>query len=332
MLGAAPADYGRLRHPTLRLPLDVILDQLLTPLGRRRSGQQSRVAAPRAAGPSRATARPGALTPLLLMEHPEGGPRQREWDPELGFINLMQGADPVRRPGQPWYPGDRAIGGVTEDPEQVVVQVHRVRSTQPGAVPRTVYSRDPRGTSRSRTEGLRMSELRDVRSMGEQRWVPLSDLLLDPANPRLPADMQGEDQEDLAVHLELGFDALTVAESIASHGFFGSEPLIVIADETSDKWVVVEGNRRLTALLGLVDPNIRAQFANPAPWEPLAEQADSATETRCRSWSCQTGLPPHPSSASVTSPASCSGSRTPKRVTSHDLWTMTTCPSLTWQR
>lgn len=123
-----------------------------------------------------------------------------------------------------------------------------------------------------------MSELRDVRSMGDQRRVPLRDLLLDPQNPRLPADMQGEDQEDLAVHLELGFDALTVAESIASHGFFGSEPLIVIAEHESDRWVVVEGNRRLTALLGLVDPKIRAQFANPSPWEPLAAQAKLSYE------------------------------------------------------
>lgn len=119
-----------------------------------------------------------------------------------------------------------------------------------------------------------MSELRDVRSMGRQRWVPLRDLLLDPQNPRLPANMQGEDQEDLAVHLELGFDALTVAESIASHGYFGSEPLIVIAEDGSDRWVVVEGNRRLTALLGLVDPKIRGQFANPSPWEALATQAN----------------------------------------------------------
>ena len=73
--------------------------------------------------------------PVLLMLHPGGGPRDREWDSELGFINLMQGADPVRRPNSPWYPGDRALGGVIADPEKVVVQVHRVRSTQPGLVP-----------------------------------------------------------------------------------------------------------------------------------------------------------------------------------------------------
>lgn len=109
--------------------------------------------------------------------------------------------------------------------------------------------------------------------MGEQQRVPLNSLRLDPQNPRLPADMQGQSQEDLAVHLELGFDALTVAESIASHGFFGSEPLIVITGDNPGEWIVVEGNRRLTALLGLVDHDVRGQFANPGPWDALAKQA-----------------------------------------------------------
>ena len=110
---------------------------------------------------------------------------------------------------------------------------------------------------------------------GESRELPLHRLRLDPHNPRLPADLQGSSQADLAVHLELGFDAYTVAESISSHGYFGSEPLIVVADTAGDDqtWVVVEGNRRLTALLGLVDPNIRRQFANPAPWDELADRA-----------------------------------------------------------
>lgn len=112
--------------------------------------------------------------------------------------------------------------------------------------------------------------------MGEQRTLPLRSLRLDPENPRLPADLLGKSQEDLAVHLELGHDALTVAESIAAHGFFGSEPLIVIA--SGDEWTVVEGNRRLTALLGLTNPEIRSQFANPAPWSQLASQATVALD------------------------------------------------------
>ena len=115
-----------------------------------------------------------------------------------------------------------------------------------------------------------MPELKDVRAMGEQHRVPLGSLRLDPQNPRLPVELRGSGQEDLAVHLELGFDALTVAESIASHGYFGSEPLIVIASDEPSVWVVVEGNRRLTALLGLVDETIRSEFANPDPWVKLA--------------------------------------------------------------
>lgn len=118
-----------------------------------------------------------------------------------------------------------------------------------------------------------MPELKDVRSMGEQRRVPLRSLRLDPQNPRLSAELRGSSQEDLAVHLELGFDALNVARSIASHGYFGSEPLIVIASDEPDVWVVVEGNRRLTALLGLVDDKVRREFANPEPWVELATQS-----------------------------------------------------------
>ena len=118
-----------------------------------------------------------------------------------------------------------------------------------------------------------MGDTKDVRSMGEARRVPLRTLRLDPHNPRLPADLQGRDQDDLAVHLELGFDALAVAESVASHGYFGSEPLIVIEGDDVGTWIVVEGNRRLTALLGLVSPDMRGQFANREPWEPLAAKA-----------------------------------------------------------
>ena len=119
------------------------------------------------------------------------------------------------------------------------------------------------------------STAQDVRSVGESRRLPLRSLRLDRDNPRLPADLRNRSQSDLAVHLELGFDALTVAESIASHGYFDSEPLIVIADDsaTDESWIVVEGNRRLTALLGLADAEVRSQFANPAPWDELAARA-----------------------------------------------------------
>lgn len=113
-----------------------------------------------------------------------------------------------------------------------------------------------------------------ISDLGSPGTVAIAALRLDPDNPRLPADKQGSSQEDLAVDLDLGYEALTVADSIATHGFFNSEPLIVVpsADE-ADTWIVVEGNRRLTALLGLAYPNIRAQFPDPAVWNALADKA-----------------------------------------------------------
>lgn len=100
--------------------------------------------------------------------------------------------------------------------------------------------------------------------------VKLSDLLLDDQNPRLPVSQHGKSQDDLAVFIEMGFDAFTVAESIARHGFFASEPLIVIQSETQGRYVVIEGNRRLTAAMGLAFPAIRDQFATADRWRGLA--------------------------------------------------------------
>src|SRR4051812_2999557 len=119
-----------------------------------------------------------------------------------------------------------------------------------------------------------MADKELARGLGEARLVPIANLRLDPENPRLPASMQGRSQEDLAIDLDLGFEALTVAESMASHGFFTAEPLIVIPSVSErGAWIVVEGNRRLTALLGLTRPDIRKQFPDPDTWEQLAEKA-----------------------------------------------------------
>jgi hypothetical protein len=115
----------------------------------------------------------------------------------------------------------------------------------------------------------------DMTVLGEPGRLPLSSLRLDPENPRLPAEQQGADQEELAVTLALGYDPFTVAQSIAAHGFFSAEPLIVIPnDADSDTYVVVEGNRRLTALLGLTRPDIRSEFADAETWDALAAEAN----------------------------------------------------------
>jgi len=100
-------------------------------------------------------------------------------------------------------------------------------------------------------------------------YVPIRRLLLDDENPRLADAGLGKTQEDLAVFLEMGFDAFTVAESIAKFGYFDSEPLVAVPRSDNDQLVVVEGNRRLTAILGLAIPEIRRAYFDADRWERL---------------------------------------------------------------
>ena len=118
-----------------------------------------------------------------------------------------------------------------------------------------------------------MTESQSGVRAGVPKQVRISSLRLDPYNPRLPESLRGGDQADLAVVLEMGFDAFAVAQSIADNGYFAAEPLIAVRTEDDGEYVVVEGNRRLTALLGLSHPEIRQEFADPTKWEAVAEKA-----------------------------------------------------------
>lgn len=135
LLGAPLVNYGRLSHRSMHVDLGQVAEQLVgpwsgSPVGASPGWRQEELS-------DLVRRQPDSHGPVLvtLMEFPDGGPRLREWDPETGFVNLLQGADPRPRPGAEVYPGDRAVGGADVDPSRVVVQVHRVRSTQPGATP-----------------------------------------------------------------------------------------------------------------------------------------------------------------------------------------------------
>jgi hypothetical protein len=137
-LGLATANrvaYGRLSHPTLRMPLREVVERILVPWRGVAAGSSPGWRHEDLVELLRRLPDQERAISVVLLEHPDGGPRSREWDPELGFVNLLQGADPHPPAGRPPYPGDRAVGGADADPDQVVVQVHRVRSTQPGQVP-----------------------------------------------------------------------------------------------------------------------------------------------------------------------------------------------------
>ncbi len=63
---------------------------------------------------------------VILMELSENQPRLRDWDEELGFVNLFQGEDVVSVPGKPFYLGDRKVPFGTDDDNGIALQIHHV--------------------------------------------------------------------------------------------------------------------------------------------------------------------------------------------------------------
>jgi hypothetical protein len=122
-------DYGRLSHRTLRLNAGELVEQVLDPWRTEsyspdwRHDDLMKVLDFVKRHPLE-----DEMIPLILMED-DGRPRRRKWEPETGFINLFQGRDVRDSPGSPFYPGDRNLGGLDVNPDQIVVQVHRVVRT-----------------------------------------------------------------------------------------------------------------------------------------------------------------------------------------------------------
>ncbi|MGD9962033.1 Z1 domain-containing protein [Nocardioides sp.] len=66
---------------------------------------------------------------IMLMEDGDA-PRTRKWSDELGFVNLFQGRDLKPQPNGDFYPGDRFVEGLENDPNQILIQVHRTQVRQ----------------------------------------------------------------------------------------------------------------------------------------------------------------------------------------------------------
>ena len=93
----------------------------------------------------------------------------------------------------------------------------------------------------------------------EQQFIDivLENLKLDLYNPRLPKSKQGKNEKTVIEYLLLEAATTELMESIGENDFFAGEMLLVVPDETdTDKYVVVEGNRRLTAVLLLSKPEL----------------------------------------------------------------------------
>ena len=85
--------------------------------------------------------------------------------------------------------------------------------------------------------------------------IPLSNLLFDPENPRLPKEFRGNrDEQAIIKHMLRDESLIELMKSIGQTRYSASEPLLVVPE--SEKYIVVEGNRRLAALKLLSNPEL----------------------------------------------------------------------------
>jgi hypothetical protein len=87
------------------------------------------------------------------------------------------------------------------------------------------------------------------------KQIPIEDLMLDTQNPRLPSHLKGGGSENIISYMLLDAATLDLMLAIGQNGFFAGEPLLVVAS-ADEKYRVIEGNRRLTALMLLKDPKL----------------------------------------------------------------------------
>ena len=93
--------------------------------------------------------------------------------------------------------------------------------------------------------------------------VPVDNLLFDVENPRLTMGDEVRTDREMVRVLWNNMAVDEIVDSVAANGFFLEEPLIVVprvqhkADLKKDKFVVVEGNRRLAAVRLLLSTDLQ---------------------------------------------------------------------------
>lgn len=106
----------------------------------------------------------------------------------------------------------------------------------------------------------------------ELRKLSVDALRLDNENPRLPEEMLNETQRAIIHYMVDEFKVLELAKSIARDGFFINE--VPIVAKVGRNFVVIEGNRRVTALKLLRNPAL-APPRKKHSYSRLAEDIDA---------------------------------------------------------
>jgi len=90
------------------------------------------------------------------------------------------------------------------------------------------------------------------------QYLALEDLLFDPDNPRFPSTVRGTNEDEVIEWMLKDATIVELMSSIGEKGYFPGEPLLVVPAKKANKYLVVEGNRRLCAVKLLNDPSLAA--------------------------------------------------------------------------
>jgi hypothetical protein len=97
----------------------------------------------------------------------------------------------------------------------------------------------------------------------EIEWIDVKDIHLDNKNPRLPKSIQESGEKTILNWILVNGSLLELMISIVENGYFAGEPILVVPHEKlKGKYTVVEGNRRVSAVKILNNPELVSKKEN----------------------------------------------------------------------
>jgi hypothetical protein len=132
ILSAEREYFGRIYHRTLEIDSSVFLDNFLKKwqwAGFSPGWEHEHILQLfESLGPRHVNNKNGIIKVTLMQYENEDLPREREWRPDTGFVNLFQGKDAGFERGvtSDKYPGDRFVPKIDENLNSLAVQIHRI--------------------------------------------------------------------------------------------------------------------------------------------------------------------------------------------------------------
>lgn len=110
------------------------------------------------------------------------------------------------------------------------------------------------------------------------KWVKddldVTGIDLDPYNPRLPEDSKTLSQNELINYLIENYSVYEdIAKSIIQKGYYPLKYIVVVKSDSTNRYIVIEGNRRIAALKAIINADIVNQ-KNRSKFIRLTEQVD----------------------------------------------------------